>query len=303
MARLDLTLAHSPDPDDAFMWWPLVGIDGAGACIDTGPFAFTLATDDIESLNEAALDERYDITAISIAHYPRVRGAYVLTACGASVGDGFGPKLVAASALSVGDLASSSRRIAVPGRCTTALATARLLLGDAHEWIVLPFETIGAAVLAGDVDAGVVIHEGQLTFEEDGLHLVEDLGAWWMRTRGLALPLGGNVVKRDLEGRGGPGTLTKLADVLRRSVEFALEHRQTSLEFALRYGRGIERSTADTFVEMYVNRWTLDFGQRGRAALRGFLEAVHGSGGPDPGVIDIVGPAGMGTADAVEQHS
>ncbi|MCH2135805.1 MAG: ABC transporter substrate-binding protein [Phycisphaerales bacterium] len=297
---IHLVLAHSPDPDDAFMWWPLVGLEGAGPCIDTGPFTFTLVTDDIESLNQAASKGMHDITAISMAHYPAVSDTYVLTACGASVGDGYGPKLVAANAIDAPSLASQPRRIAVPGLHTTALATAKLLLGDKHAWPVLPFEMIPEAVAQGQVDAGVVIHEGQLTFESMGLHLIEDLGAWWMRTTGLALPLGGNVVKRDIEQRAGAGSLDRLASILRTSVEHAMAHRETSLEFAMRFGRGIDEKTTDTFVEMYVNRWTLDFGPTGHEALRRFLEAVHRSGGRDPGPIDIVGSVTCDAGDAKE---
>lgn len=289
--RLSLTLGHSPDPDDAFMWWPLTGIDGSGPAIDTGRFDFTLVTDDIETLNARASCGDLDITAISIAHYPAVHDTYVLTACGASVGDGYGPKLVSRTPMTCDDLRRTRPRIAVPGARTTALATTRLLLGADVDWEAVDFETIGDRVLAGDFEAGVVIHEGQLTFADSGLHLVEDLGAWWGREHDLPLPLGGNAARRDLETRGGPGTLESLARVLRASVEHALEHRETSLQWAQRFGRGIDLGTAGTFVDMYVNRWTLDFGPRGRAALRVFLEAVHAAGGPDPGPIDIVGSA------------
>lgn len=300
---MQLTLGHSPDPDDAFMWWPLTGLDGIGPAIDTGRFAFTLETDDIESLNRRAEHGELDITAISIAHWPTVRDTYVLTACGASMGDGYGPKLVARTPMSAGTLASKCRRIAVPGTRTTALATARLLLGNDHDWVVLPFETIGAAIASGDVDAGVVIHEGQLTFGQDGLHLVKDLGAWWSAQHDLPLPLGGNVVRRDLETRGGDGTLVALADVLRRSVEHALANRDKSLAWAQHFGRGIDLDTADAFVAMYVNNWTLDFGPRGRAALRVFLEAVHADGGADPGSIDIITPQGDTLASSMGDGS
>ena len=153
------------------------------------------------------------------------------------------------------------------GAHTTALATARLLLGQDLDWVAVDFETIADVVADGAFDAGVVIHEGQLTFPEQGLHLVEDLGAWWNREHGLPLPLGGNAAKRDIEARGGPGTLERLAADLRASVEHAMANRETSLAWAQQFGRGIDLETADTFVEMYVNRWTLDFGERGRAAL------------------------------------
>ena len=298
-STMHLSLGHSPDPDDAFMWWPLTGLDGSGPAIDIGQFTFELETHDIESLNRRAESGELDITAISIAHWPAVRDTYALTACGASVGDGYGPKLVARTPLSAEALASKRARIAVPGMRTTALATARLLLGKDHDWVELPFETIGEAVSAGEVDAGVVIHEGQLTFAQDGLHLIEDLGAWWMSKYNLPLPLGGNVVRRDLEAQGGQGTLGALADVLRRSVEHALSNRETSLAWAQQFGRGIDMETADAFVAMYVNKWTLDFGPRGRAALQEFLKAVHASGGIDPGEIDIIAPLGGTLAQSV----
>ena len=294
---LALTLGHSPDPDDAFMWWPLTGIDGAGPAIDTAPFDFTLVTDDIESLNMRALHGDLDVTAISIAHYPHVHDTYVLTACGASVGDGYGPKLVAAAPTTVEALRRSKPCIAVPGEHTTALATTRLLLGPDVRWEAVPFETIPERVKDGGFEAGVVIHEGQLTFGDSGLHLVQDLGSWWQSLHGLVLPLGGNVAKRDIDARGGRGTLSALAGVLRRSVEHAMENRATSLAWAQQFGRGIDLATADSFVEMYVNRWTLDFGQSGRAALRTFLQAVHEAGGPDPGPIDIVSPLSSTSAD------
>jgi 1,4-dihydroxy-6-naphthoate synthase len=301
-AKLALTLGHSPDPDDAFMWWPLTGIDGAGPAIDTGPFDFTVVTDDIESLNRRALHGELDITAISIAHYPQVHDTYVLTACGASVGDGYGPKLVAASPMTIDELRASKACIAVPGEHTTALATTKLLLGQDVQWQAVPFETIGQRVRDGLFQAGVVIHEGQLTFGDSGLHLVQDLGAWWHALHGLVLPLGGNVAKRDIEDRGGPGSLQALAGVLLGSVEHAMANREVSLAWAQRFGRGIDLATADAFVELYVNRWTLDFGASGRAALRIFLGAVHDAGGPDPGSIDIVEPPLRPSADDRLSH-
>ncbi len=158
--RRQITLAHSPDPDDAFMWWPLVGLDGQGPAIDTGPFDFTLVTDDIESLNEKAESETYDITAISIAQYPKVKSAYALTGCGASVGDGYGPKLVASAPMTVSALQETNPVIAVPGERTTALLTSRLMIGPEMRWQAMPFDTIEDAVRAGEVGAGVVIHEG-----------------------------------------------------------------------------------------------------------------------------------------------
>ncbi len=288
---LRLTLAHSPDPDDAFMWWPLVGLDGGGPAIDTGPFAFELVTDDIETLNSQAELGTWDITAISIAQYPAVRSTYALTACGASIGDGYGPKLVAPAGATQESITDGSPEIAVPGQRTTALAVSRLLLGPSMRWQAVPFDQIEDAVLAGDFAAGVVIHEGQLTCERKGLSILVDLGAWWRQTRGLLLPLGGNAAKRDLEERGGPGTLARLATVLRASLDHALADRDTSLNWAMQFGRGIKRADADRFVEMYVNAWTLDFGEDGERAVAGLLGEAHAAGiVPDPGMVDFVRP-------------
>lgn len=297
--RVPITLAHSPDPDDAFMWWPLIGLDGNGPAIDTGRFDFQLETDDIESLNKLAEDGVYDVTAISIAQYPQVRSRYILTSCGASVGDGYGPKLVALPGVSLDRIREENPVIAVPGDRTTALATSRLLLGESMRWEAIPFDQIDAAVLDGRFQAGVVIHEGQLTCERNGLEIVVDLGAWWHETRGTILPLGGNVVKRDLEERCGAGTLSTIAGVLRASLDHALSNREASLEWALKFGRGIDKADADRFVEMYVNRWTLEFGVDGEAAVQTILEQAHKAGILDsPGVVDFARPMVAGTTGA-----
>ena len=289
--RLTITLAHSPDPDDAFMWWPLVGLDGAGPAIDTGRFDFQLETDDIESLNASAEDSVYDVTAISIAQYPQVRSQYILTACGASVGDGYGPKLITLPGVGLERIREERPLIAVPGERTTALATSRLLLGESMRWEAIPFDQIDTAVLDGRFQAGVVIHEGQLTCERSGLEIVVDLGAWWQETRGTILPLGGNVAKRDLEQRGGDGTLASLSGVLRASLDHALSNREASLEWALKFGRGIDKADADRFVEMYVNRWTLEFGEDGEAAVQSFLDQANQAGiVGNPGTVDFARP-------------
>jgi len=295
--RLALRLAHSPDPDDAFMWWPLVGLHGDGPAIDTGRFDFELVMDDIESLNEAAEAGQYDITAISIAQYPRVKSTYALTSCGASVGDGYGPKLVTRGGLSLEDLRRERPCIAVPGARTTALTVTRLLLGSEARWEAVPFDEIDAHVLDGTFEAGVVIHEGQLTAERVGLEILADLGAWWRDTRGLLLPLGGNAVKRDLESVGGVGTLASLAGVLHASLRHAMDHREQSLAWALKFGRGIDLADADRFVEMYVNKWTLDFGVDGETAVRAMLaEAATAGILPDPGPVDFVGSSRQSVA-------
>jgi 1,4-dihydroxy-6-naphthoate synthase len=297
--RLHLTLAHSPDPDDAFMWWPLVGLDDAGPAIDTGRFDFELVTDDIESLNTQAESGRWDVTAISIAQYPQVRHRYVLTGCGASVGDGYGPKLVANPGVTLEQLRHRDAVIAVPGERTTALAVSRLLLGADLKWQAVPFDRIESAVLGGEFMAGVVIHEGQLTCERIGLSVLVDLGAWWKETRGLLLPLGGNAAKRDLEQRGGSGTLAALSQVLAKSLDHALQERDQSLTWAMKFGRGIDRKDADRFVEMYVNKWTLDFGPDGERAVVAMLGEAYAAGiVADPGMVDFARPESASAAGA-----
>ncbi len=264
-----ISLGHSPDPDDAFMWWPLFGVDGGPPAVECGRFQFHQVADDIESLNRRAAgpeEALLDVTAISAANWALVRERYLLTACGASVGDGYGPKLVARRMVEPEALAGA--RVAVPGRRTTAFVAASLLLGPGRfQAVEVPFDRIEESVAAGDVDAGVVIHEGQLTFQDKGLVLVRDLGRWWLDRTGLPLPLGVNAIRRDLDRRAGPGAIVEVAALLRRSLAHAMAHRAESLAYALRFARGLAPQTADRFVEMYVNHWTLDFGERGRAAV------------------------------------
>ena len=287
-----IRLAHSPDPDDAFMWWPLIGLDGSGPLVDTGPFEFELVHDDIESLNAESESGTYEITAISCAQYPRVADRYAFTACGASLGEGYGPKLVSTHAASIDELLASRPTILVPGERTSALTALRLMCpDDAFQWRAVPFESIAQRLQKGEADAGVLIHEGQLTWADDGLHLITDLGVWWHEHAGLPLPLGGNVVRRDLEDRYGPGTLATISGMLHESVCWALDHRDVALEYALQFGRGIDRDKADRFVELYVNRWTLDFGPQGRAAVSRFLgDAARRGFLPATGPIDFIGP-------------
>lgn len=286
-----LRLAHSPDPDDAFMWWPLVGIDGSGPTIDTGRWRFELVTEDIETLNAQAEEGLYDITAISCAHYPAVRHRYALTACGASIGDGYGPKLVTRTPMDLEDFKRNPPRTAVPGARTSALTTTRMLLeGQPLPCEVVPFDRIIDEVAQGRFEAGLVIHEGQLTYGESGLHLVVDLGAWWKSQTGLPLPLGGNAIRRDVEALGGPGSLEEVAVILRQSVEWSMAHKDQAVEWAMNWGRGIDRETATTFVEMYVNKWTLDVGDTGLEALRTFFSRAHGLGIlEDAGPVDVIG--------------
>ena len=270
--NLALTLAHSPDPDDAFMWWPLADFDSKGPAIDVGDVSFELVTEDIETLNEKAEQGEYDITAISIAHYPAVASRYNLTACGASLGDGYGPKVVSRKATTMDEVLSSNAVFAVPGERTSALASLRILAGSRSiRWQSVPFEKIMESVSNGEYSAGVVIHEGQLTYETDGLHEICDLGQWWQERTGLPLPLGGNAIRKDLDDRHGAGTTSKVTRLLLQSIQYAMDHRDQSLAWANKWGRGIDLACTDVFVEMYVNHWTLDFGARGREAVHRFL--------------------------------
>jgi 1,4-dihydroxy-6-naphthoate synthase len=267
-----ITLAHSPDPDDAFMWWPLADIDGSGPSIDVGDFEFELVMEDIETLNAQAEQGLHDITAISIAHYPAVASMYDLTACGASLGDGYGPKIVSKTETTMDELMETNPVFAVPGLRTSALAALRILArGRPMKWEPVEFTEIMDAVLDGKYDAGVVIHEGQLTYEASGLYEVCDLGAWWNEKTGLPLPLGGNAIRREIDQRVGEGTTDKITQLLLQSIEFAMANRTASLAWATKWGRGIDMADTDQFVEMYVNRWTLDFGENGKEAVQLFL--------------------------------
>lgn len=278
-----IRLGHSPDPDDAFMWWPLFEIDGRPPCLTSERFRFVPVVEDIQTLNQRACEagdaEALEITAMSCACYPRVVDRYRITACGASLGDGYGPRLVARTPMTLDDLRDSGRRIAVPGAQTTALLSTSLMLGPGRfEWEAVPFEQIADAVLEGRYDAGVVIHEGQLTFEEDGLVLVRDLGAWWAEETGLPLPLGANAVRADLDERFGPDATREIVDLLERSVRYAMEHREEAIHEALKWARGLEPERAGRFVDLYVNRWTLDYGDTGRRAVLELLARAADSG-------------------------
>lgn len=295
-----LTIGHSPDPDDAFMWWPL-GDATPGAerepTIDTGRFRFRTVALDIESLNQRAAGAGdLDITAMSAHAYPHARAAYRITSCGASMGDGFGPKVVAREARGVEWLSSPERLIAVPGERTSAYLALRMLAGGAFGHVVMEFDRIIEAVAAkepvggaGVPDAGLVIHEGQLTYMREGLHQVVDLGAWWKERTGGPLPLGLNCVKRDLDARFGAGAGAEVASTLRRSVEHAMERRDTGLGVAMGFARGLTLADADTFVEMYVNRLTVDMGPGGAGAIARLLREGAAAGlCPDPGPIDVL---------------
>ncbi|HIA71368.1 MAG TPA: ABC transporter substrate-binding protein [Phycisphaerales bacterium] len=285
-----ITLAHSPDPDDAFMWWPLADIDGSGPSIDVGDFEFELVMKDIETLNTEAEEGMYDITAISIAHYPTIAHLYDLTACGASLGDGYGPKIVSKKATTLEDLLASNPKFAVPGLRTSALATLRILAGEhTITWEPVEFTEIMDVVSAGLFDAGVVIHEGQLTYEEHGLFEVCDLGAWWKETTSMPLPLGGNAIKKDIDSRFDADATSKITGLLLQSIEYAMANREQSLAWATQWGRGIDMACTDEFVEMYVNRWTLDFGENGRKAVQQFLSDAASVGAvPEIATIEFV---------------
>ncbi len=267
MTKRLITVGHSPDPDDAFMFYAL-----AHDKFDTGDLAFRHALQDIETLNRRALVGELDVSAVSIHAYAYLADKYALLPSGCSMGDRYGPMVVAKKRLAIGDLKNVP--IAVPGTMTTAFLTLRLLLpqGFAHE--VVPFDQILEVVAAGKYDAGLIIHEGQLTFAKQGLHLVVDLGVWWQQQTGLPLPLGGNAVRRDL----GPDIMRQISRLLKESIRYALDHRQEALTYALQFGRDLDRTLADQFVGMYVNDWTLDYGPRGRAAVSRLLHEGHRAG-------------------------
>jgi 1,4-dihydroxy-6-naphthoate synthase len=264
---MKITVAHSPDSDDAFMHYAL-----AKDRIDAGAYEFDHVLKDIESLNIDAREGRYEVTAISIHAYAYLADRYVLLNHGASMGEGYGPRVVSKGTMSREDLAG--KRVATPGEWTSAHLGLRLFQPEAIP-VPMAFDKVFEAVETGMTDAGVVIHEGQLTFEEEGFHLVEDLGVWWAAlTDGLPLPLGGNAIRRDL----GETTINEVSRLLEASIEYSLAHRDEALDYALGYGRGLSREKADEFVGMYVNDRTLDYGDDGRKAVRRFLQMGHEAG-------------------------
>jgi 1,4-dihydroxy-6-naphthoate synthase len=267
MSKRLITVGHSPDPDDAFMFYAL-----AHDKIDTGDLHFRHELQDIETLNRRALRGELEVTAVSIHAYASLLDRYALLPSGCSMGDRYGPMVVARRPLTVEQLRSV--KIAVPGTLTTAFLTLRLRLPAGFEYEVVPFDQIIPAVAAGRFDAGLIIHEGQLTFQNQGLHLVVDLGVWWQETTGLPLPLGGNVVRRDL----GAETMRQISRLIKESIRYGLDHRQEALGYALQYARDMDRGLADRFVGMYVNEWTLDYGPRGRAAVKRLLDEAHRAG-------------------------
>jgi 1,4-dihydroxy-6-naphthoate synthase len=263
-----IQLGHSPDPDDAFMFYAL-----AEGRIETGEFRFLHLLRDIETLNRWATEGRLEITAISVHAYAYLTDRYRLLPHGASMGERYGPIVVSREPMDPAQL--PARRIAVPGRLTSAFLALQLAVGEIAEPVLVPFDRILDAVAEGEVDAGLVIHEGQLTYERQGLGLVIDLGEWWAdATGGLPLPLGANAVRRDL----GEETSRRLSALLRRSIAYGLEHRGEALAHAARYGRGLDGALADRFVGMYVNERTLDYGEDGRAAVAELLRRGHEAG-------------------------
>lgn len=266
MART-IRVAHSPDSDDAFMFYAL-----ATGQVGTGDLEFVHELQDIETLNRRALAGELEVTAVSIHAYAYLADRYVLLPHGASMGERYGPRLVAREPLGRGEL--KGRRVAVPGTLTSAYLALRLFEPDVQTEVV-PFDQIIDHVAAGKADVGLIIHEGQLTYADAGLHLVADLGEWWAEeTGGLPLPLGGNVVRRDL----GEDLIRRISALLKASIAYSLEHRAEALEYAARYGRGLDAARTDEFVGMYVNARTLDYGEDGRRAVQLFLDRGYEAG-------------------------
>ena len=273
-------VAHSPDSDDAFMFYAL-----AADKLDTGDLRYVHELSDIESLNQRARRAELEVTAVSIHAYAYIWREYALLGSGSSMGDGYGPRLVSGRPRPADPRAAlRGLRVAVPGLLTTAYLALKLYQPEFVE-VVVPFDQIEDAVHRGEVDVGLLIHEGQLTYADAGLHLWDDLGAWWLQDTDLPLPLGGNVVRRDL----GEPTIRQIARDLRASIVYALEHREPALAHAKQFNRGIGDERTDTFVGMYVNRWTVDYGVRGRQAVQKLLDRGHEAGVlPERVAVDFV---------------
>ena len=270
-----IRVGHSPDSDDAFMFYALTHDR-----LDTGGLRFVHQLEDIESLNRRALSGELEVSAVSIHAFAYLADRYALLASGASMGDRYGPTLVTREPMTLEDL--GGRTIAIPGKLTSAYLTLQLCMGKDVPVTLLPFDQILPAVAAGEVAAGLLIHEGQLYYGDRGLHKVLDLGQWWYEQTSLPLPLGGNVVRKDL----GEALVLKIAGLLKQSIHYALEHREEALAYALAYARDLDPKLADRFVGMYVNHWTVDYGPRGREAVRQLLGRAA-EAGLVPGPIDI----------------
>jgi 1,4-dihydroxy-6-naphthoate synthase len=261
-----ITLAHSPDADDAFMFYAL-----AKDKIDTGGLRFVHTLMDIQSLNVDALNEKYDVTAVSFGMYPHIADKYALLSSGSSIGDGYGPIVVSKEPLEPAKLADTL--VAIPGENTSAFVSLKLYC-PALKYVVMDFMEIQEAVIDGKVPAGLLIHEGQLTYAEEGLKKVVDLGEWWKAKTSLPLPMGGNAIRRAL----GPELMMKASHILRASIRYSLEHRDAALEYAMTFGRGLPKEKADRFVGMWVNELTVDYGDYGKNAVRTFLTAATDAG-------------------------
>jgi 1,4-dihydroxy-6-naphthoate synthase len=264
----DITIAHSPDSDDAFMFYGL-----ATNKVQVAGLRFTHTLCDIQSLNQKAMEGNgvYDVTAISFHAYPYLQKTYALMTCGGSVGEGYGPMIVAPRAFSESEI--KQKKIAVPGKLTTAYLALKLFAPEI-ETEVIPFDQIIPQVLEGKYEAGLIIHEGQLTYDRSGLYRVVDLGKWWLQTTGLPLPLGGNAIRRSL----GPDLISSVSNALRDSIQYALDHREQALQYSMQFARDLDPRLADRFVGMYVNERTLDYGPDGREAIRRLLETGYREG-------------------------
>lgn len=264
--KKNITLAHSPDADDAFMFYAL-----AKDLIDSGGYQFIHELKDIQSLNVDAVNEVYDVTAVSFGMYPRIADKYALLSSGSSIGDGYGPIVVSKEPLAPADIEDTL--VAIPGENTSAFVSLRLF-HPALNYTVMDFNEIQEAVIDGRVPAGLLIHEGQLTYHEEGLHKVIDLGEWWKEKTQLPLPMGGNSIKRSL----GDTTMREVSKILRESIQYSLDHRDAALEYAMSFGRGLDKDKADRFVAMWVNELTVDYGDYGKKAVRTFLTAAAEAG-------------------------
>jgi 1,4-dihydroxy-6-naphthoate synthase len=264
----EITIAHSPDSDDAFMFYGL-----ATNKVQVPGLRFTHTLSDIQSLNQKAIegDGVYDVTAISFHAYPYLQEKYALMTCGGSVGEGYGPMVVASRAYSLDEI--TTKKIAVPGKLTTAYLALKLFAPEI-ETDVVPFDQIIPSVLEGKYEAGLIIHEGQLTYDRSGLHRIVDLGNWWSQTTGLPLPLGGNAIRRSL----GRELISSVSTALRGSIQYALEHRDEALAYAMQFARDLDPQLADRFVGMYVNERTLDYGEDGKEAIRRLLDMGYRAG-------------------------
>jgi 1,4-dihydroxy-6-naphthoate synthase len=270
-----IRVGHSPDSDDAFMFYALTH-----GRLDTGGFRFVHQLEDIETLNRRALNGELEVSAVSIHAYAHLADRYALLASGCSMGDRYGPKLIARRPLTLEEARVAT--IAIPGALTTAYLALQLCLGKGVATEIVPFDRILPAVLDGRYDVGLIIHEGQLYYPDKGLHQILDLGQWWYDQTSLPLPLGGNVVRRDL----GEVAVQEIAGLLKQSIQYALDHRDEALSYALRYARDLDPALADRFVGMYVNEWTLDYGPRGRLAVRTLLQRAEAAG-LVPGPLDV----------------